>query len=702
MKRLAWRTILPAFLAIFLFSGVVFLYLLPSLDRVVMDQKRLMIRELTESAWNILARFEAEEGAGRLTRSEAQAAAIAQVRSLHYGQQSKDYFWIIDETPRMVVHPYRPDLEGADLSGFGDPEGKLLFVEMVHVVQREGAGYVSYMWQWKDESARIVPKLSYVKGFAPWGWILGTGVYTEDVDAEIAALKGNLQAASLLILALVSLLLFALSRAGFQSERGRVRVAAALQGSEEKYRSLVESAGEAIIMSLPGEGLYANASLLHLLGYERDEFTRLDIADIIRPTNEETLSRRRYWQEVTDGLQAPTRYEGDVVCKDGHHLRLMLTLSRIVVQDQAGFMIVATRLSRPRKLDILSATNLDDLEAASRRTRDLATMMMNHGADAVQVSSMLSAGADGVVGKAVEFILAELGPAPAPFDILLMGSLGRREVTLLADQDHALIYQDAPQSPSDDSNAAAAAAAPDAAVQEYFLRMGSRLADIFAAAGYPYCNGKIMASEPACCQSLSGWCATFDRWITTLEPEDLLRTKIFFDFRSALGEGELVPALQDHLRRTVARHPRFIPLLAHSVLQYEPPLKSFGGFVLQEVDGARSGFDVKGVLAQIVDVARLRALQHGLTAVGTIERLEALGEGGFVRPQTVLDTVSSFRLLLGHRLGQQARRRADRLEVDNMVYPDDLDSDRRKELKQALNQIKALQDGLQHEFGSRQ
>ena len=103
MKRIAWRTVLPALLAITLFSGVVFLYLLPSVDRVVMDQKRLMIRELTESAGNVLARFEAEERAGHLSRKAAQAAAIAQVRNLHYGQQSKAYFWIIDMLPRMVV-----------------------------------------------------------------------------------------------------------------------------------------------------------------------------------------------------------------------------------------------------------------------------------------------------------------------------------------------------------------------------------------------------------------------------------------------------------------------------------------------------------------------------------------------------------------------------------------------------------------------
>ena len=688
MNRLAWRTVLPALLAIGLFSGVVFLYLLPSVDRVVMDQKRLMIRELTESAWNILARFEAEEQAGRLTRAEAQAAAVAQVRNLHYGQQSKDYFWIIDGQPRMVVHPYRPDLEGQDLSDFTDPEGKRLFVEMARVVAADGAGYVRYMWQWKDEADRIVPKLSYVKGFAPWGWIIGTGVYTRDVDLEIGALKGNLQTAVLLIVTAVALLLFVLLRTSFQAERGRLRLTTALRTSEEKYRSLVESAGESILMAIVGEGLYANASLLHLLGYGREEFARCDIAAIIRPTADELQNGRRHWQAVTDGVEAPTRYETELVRRDGSTLRVILTLSRIVVQGRAGFMAVATRLTRPRELDVDAAADLDDLEAASRRTRDLATLMMNHGADAGQVSRMLSAGADGVVRKAVEFIVAALGPPPLPFDVMLMGSLGRGEVTLLADQDHAIIFADAP-------------AAEAAAAREYFLQVGSRLADMLAAAGYPYCTGKVMASEPACCQTLAGWCAAFDRWTTTLEPEDLLHAKIFFDFRSALDQGQLVPALQEHLRRSLASQPRFLPLLAHSVLQYEPPLNAFGAFVLKETADGRSGFDVKGLLAQVVDVVRLRALQHGVAEAGTIARLQALAGAGHLRPGTAADTEASFRLLLDLRLRHQARRRADHLEVDNLVDPADLDEAGRKDLKAACVRIKALQDGLQHEFGAR-
>jgi len=687
MQKLVLRTVLPALLAIGLFCGVVFLYFLPTLSRAVLDQKRLMIRELTESSWNILARFEAEERAGLMTREQAQAAAIAQVRNLHYGQEGKDYFWINDLQPRMIVHPYRPDLEGRDLSDFADPHGKLMFVEMADLVRREGAGYVRYMWQWKDDPDRIVPKLSYVKGFAPWGWIIGTGVYTEDIDAELAAISGRLQAAALLILAVVSLLLFVLLRTSFQAERGRLRATAALQASEEKYRSLVESAGESIFMSVGGQGLFANASMLRLVGHDRASFARLDVADLVRPTAAELESGRRHWEAVVAGDRAPTRYEAELATSDGRTVRAMIALSRVVLQGQAGFMAVATPLAQPRELDLAAAAGPEDLAAAGASLRTMASLMMSHGADALQVCRLLSSSADTAARRAMELATGELGPPPVPCDLLLMGSLGRAEVTLTADQDHALIYAD-PE--------AAAAGAQD--VQRYFLALGARISTLLDAAGYPRCPGGIMAGEERCCQPLAGWRATFAAWIHKLEADDLLQTTIFFDFRGVLGEPALAEELRAHQWRELAREPRFVHMLARSVLQYEPPLGLFGGLALERSAGGKATFDVKGVLAQIVDFVRLRALQHGVGATGTLERIEALAAAGHLHPETARTTADAFTFLLELRLRHQARRSLDRLEPDNHPTVDRLAADEVARLKAVFGHIKVLQTALDHEF----
>ena len=154
------RLFLPVSLTVILFGMTIFLLLLPLVEQKLMDGKREMIRELTESSWSILAAYAHKEKQGLLSRQQAQALAIDSLRRLRYGPEHKDYFWINDLQPRIVMHPYRPDLEGQDISGFVDPNGKRLFVEFVKVVKADGEGYVEYQWQWKDDPSRIVPKSS--------------------------------------------------------------------------------------------------------------------------------------------------------------------------------------------------------------------------------------------------------------------------------------------------------------------------------------------------------------------------------------------------------------------------------------------------------------------------------------------------------------------------------------------------------------
>jgi signal transduction histidine kinase len=195
--------VLPVVLTVVLFVATIFFLILPLLESGMLAGKRETIRELTATAHSLLAGLEAQERAGRLTREEAQAQAIALLRELRYGPELKDYFWINDLSPRMIMHPYRPELEGRDVSQFTDPQGKRIFTECVDIVTKQGAGFVDYSWQWKDDPGRIVPKISHVREFSPWGWIVGTGIYVEDVRAEINAITRKLSLICLGILAII-------------------------------------------------------------------------------------------------------------------------------------------------------------------------------------------------------------------------------------------------------------------------------------------------------------------------------------------------------------------------------------------------------------------------------------------------------------------------------------------------------------------
>jgi len=217
----AIKIILPVVLTVFLFGITIFFVIIPRFETKLMEGKRELICELTESAWSGLKVFKEKEDKGLLTREEAQAMAIAHLRPLRYGPELKDYFWINDMHPKIIMHPYRPDLDGKDISDFADPNGKHLFVEFVKIVRKQGSGYVDYEWQWKDDPTRIVPKISFVKGFEPWQWVVGTGIYVEDVRAEIALITRNLMLTCSGIFILIMGLSFYIIWGGIVSERER-------------------------------------------------------------------------------------------------------------------------------------------------------------------------------------------------------------------------------------------------------------------------------------------------------------------------------------------------------------------------------------------------------------------------------------------------------------------------------------------------
>ena len=200
IRTLPARIVIPVALTILLFVLTIFFLIIPMIEKNMMDDKREGLMQLTDSAWSILNLYHHKHQEGTLSLDRAKQQAVEHLKHLRYGPELEDYFWINTMTPDMIMHPYRSDLEGTDISEFRDPAGKRLFVEMVKIVEKNGAGYVDYLWQWKSDSNRIVPKISFVKGFQPWGWVIGTGIYVEDVKEQINAITRHLLYTCLVIL----------------------------------------------------------------------------------------------------------------------------------------------------------------------------------------------------------------------------------------------------------------------------------------------------------------------------------------------------------------------------------------------------------------------------------------------------------------------------------------------------------------------
>lgn len=182
-----------------------------------------------------------------------------------------------------------------------------------------------------------------------------------------------------------------------------------------------------------------------------------------------------------------------------------------------------------------------------------------------------------------------------PFCWLSLGSEGRKEQLLRTDQDNALIYLDAKGSKAEKN-------------KKFFLELGGRVVELLAYTGFEKCPGEVMASNPKWCLPLSGWKAVFDQWVHQPDPQSLMHSHIFFDFRPVAGDFSLADALRGYVQNLVGKQDTFKSSLAYNALLNPPPLSFFRNFVVEKKGGFSDQFDIKArALSPLSDAARVLA-----------------------------------------------------------------------------------------------
>jgi signal transduction histidine kinase len=204
--RVMLHVIVPAGLTLALFVGAIFGLVLPRFQQSYLQQKQQLVEELTGTVHTLIGHYHDRQQNGELTGPEARQRALNRIRAMRYGPEGKDYFWIHDQHPVMLAHPYRPDLEGQDVSDLRDGSGKLLIVEMNRVLASapDGVAFFDYLWASKVDSGADVPKLSCLRLYEPWGWVIGSGLYMDDVRADMAAITHEMQASVIVIFLIIT------------------------------------------------------------------------------------------------------------------------------------------------------------------------------------------------------------------------------------------------------------------------------------------------------------------------------------------------------------------------------------------------------------------------------------------------------------------------------------------------------------------
>lgn len=331
-----FRIIIPALLAILLFIFSSFYLFLPKFEQILIENKKTLVRELVHAAWHIVKQIDSEVANGSTSLAAAQKMAIDHLRHVRYGADQKDYFWINDLSPTLIMHPYRPDLEGENLSGFADPNGTRLFIEFVNAVNQEGEGFIPYLWQWKDDQSRIVPKLSFVKLYEPWGWVIGTGIYLEDVEQELAALTDKMIVASTILLLVVALLTGhqiyyailglrrrqqaeeALRKAHANLERKVIQRTNAIQKEKETAQKYLDVAGVMLVaLNKAGEITLLNRQGCNLLKIDEQAAIGLNWFDHFLPARFRAELKEVFEKLIRGDAAMVEFYENPLLTTDG-------------------------------------------------------------------------------------------------------------------------------------------------------------------------------------------------------------------------------------------------------------------------------------------------------------------------------------------------------------------------------------------------
>lgn len=333
------RILIPLYTTYTVFILSIFLIFIPQQERQLLNQKKETILQLTENVISLLSEINSRVEQGIITPEKARLQAIEQIRNLRYGPEGKDYFWINDMHPIMIMHPYRPDLEGQDLTSFQDAQGEYPFIAMVKKAAQNEGGYVKYYWQWKDTPQKIVPKLSYIKRFPAWNWIVGTGLYTDDIHTEISLITRKFVQIFAGILVFIVILSIYISKQVFkieqkkeQAEKEKEIETLRLKKSEARYRLLADNATDTIwIIQLSDfTYLYISPSIQSLQGYSPEEFTGAGIRDYVTEPSLKAVSRiiSEELARESDPTADPERtrvIEMEMVKKDGSTVWVEIT-----------------------------------------------------------------------------------------------------------------------------------------------------------------------------------------------------------------------------------------------------------------------------------------------------------------------------------------------------------------------------------------
>ncbi len=342
-----FKIILPSIILLGLYTLIIFYIFLPLLRQVYIHEKKEMIKRLVDVVVGEIEAKEKEINEKHLVLETEQKKILERIQSLRFGEEKKDYFWVVGAKGQILMHPYIKDIVNVDPKTIKGPDGKILEIllsKMTSTVKKSNSGFIEYEWQYKDNPTILSKKLSYVYGIKSWNWILGVGVYSEDIDNEIVLWRTRLLLIGL-FLAMITLTLYFIMF--YQNEKTHTRELNALKKLKEQediFRQIFEETTDpTLILDDKNTFINCNDSAINILGFqEKSDLIGLTPYDISPKYQFEMLDTKTYGaQKIAEAIEkGHARFEWIHHTSSGAILPVDINMTKIVLQDRFILYVV--------------------------------------------------------------------------------------------------------------------------------------------------------------------------------------------------------------------------------------------------------------------------------------------------------------------------------------------------------------------------
>jgi PAS domain S-box-containing protein len=370
-------------------------------------------------------------------------------------------------------------------------------------------------------------------------------------------------------------------------------------------------------------------------------------------------------------------------------------ISHLAVEDRAGRIIgifsnedlleVQRNSISYLIKEVSAAETIESLKKIHNRIPVLVKILLESGSRVRNITYLISTVTDAITHRLVEFAIEEMGEPPAEFAFLALGSEGRREQTLVTDQDNAIVFEDVPNEKF-------------AAVHRYFLYFGKKINLWLDKIGYQYCPGEVMAGNPQWCQPITRWRKYFSDWINQKSQDGLLGVAVFFDFRIVYGSEKYADELRMHINKLVDGKKTFFNLLASEVSKYNIPTDIFKENGSENAVAATEAFNIKNAISPLVDFIRVYSIQSHVDESNSLLRLEKMLRMNVIPEEEYHEIENIYSRMMEIRFRSHVNAILDNKSPDNMVTHDELTVIEHTMIRKTFSEIVRYQQKMLEDF----